>query len=188
MREFSRSPTVDKYPGRTTELLQYNVEDQVWTSTRYDQVLSAACGLAGYPVHFASHDIRVACIRAAVTQSCESQSTASSSNLNSPAYRLQEIQYAIGHSTASDTWTKYMGGTSSVLFQHLLFGTASNFEYVLPEVFASGNNSRTETEWLKNLTCGSSVSLVCPRISRPGARWSCSRRTPCWRSVPNRPP
>jgi ABC-type phosphate/phosphonate transport system substrate-binding protein len=50
-------------------MTDYQALGQAWRANKYDAVLADACQKAGYPSNFASHDLRVLAVTAALNNS-----------------------------------------------------------------------------------------------------------------------
>lgn len=57
--------------GHVGELHAYCSLGESWRANKYDTILKDACHKAGYPISFASHDLRVLAVMAALNDDSE---------------------------------------------------------------------------------------------------------------------
>ncbi|WWC92554.1 uncharacterized protein L201_007513 [Kwoniella dendrophila CBS 6074] len=84
--------------------------NKAYSADSYNALLKKACTVAGYPVAFASHDLRTAAIQAMMALDTT---------------RLEVLKLAIGHKLSQDTWALYMQGKNLLNFTDAIFGSGS---------------------------------------------------------------
>ena len=108
--------------GQTGIFTSHTVWGDAWRANKYDGMLKDACQLSGYPVAFASHDLQLVVVMVVLSYSSK---CCQPNKADTVRIRLEEVQYAIGHSICSDKWTHYMNRTSSVDFQRAIHGIST---------------------------------------------------------------